>query len=213
MSTIKIITIEREYGCGGSEIAHKLADRLGWKLWDHQLTEEIARRAECDCAAVELREERRDPLYYRLLKSFIRGSYEGTSYEAQGRMLDSDCIVQFSEQVVKQAAKAGECVIVGRGSQHFLRDRADTLKIFLYAPKEDKLRRVRRSVATTAEAEELVESVDRERAAFIKKYFNAEWPNHTLYHAMINTAMGDEAGVHTIQGLVETLEPKPELVH
>ena len=75
---IKIVTIEREYGSGGGEIAQLLATRLGWKLWDQLLTEEIARLANCPKAVVEVREERTDPLYYRLFKSFLRGSYEGS---------------------------------------------------------------------------------------------------------------------------------------
>ena len=53
-------------------------NHLGWKLWDQLLTEEIARLANCPKAVVECREERNDPLYYRLFKSFLRGSYEGS---------------------------------------------------------------------------------------------------------------------------------------
>src|SRR5664279_6249347 len=75
---IRVITIDREYGSGGADIAKALADRLGWKLWDQALTNEIARYMECDCRVVEEHEEKRDPLYYRLLKSFVRGSYEGS---------------------------------------------------------------------------------------------------------------------------------------
>jgi Cytidylate kinase-like family len=60
---IRIITIERAYGCGAAEIAQKLAARLGWNLWDQELTREIARLAHCQQSAVEQREERRDPLY------------------------------------------------------------------------------------------------------------------------------------------------------
>ncbi len=71
---IKIVTIEREYGSGGGEIAAQLAHQLGWKLWDQLLTEEIARLANCSKAAVEDREERRDPLYYRLFKSLKTGT-------------------------------------------------------------------------------------------------------------------------------------------
>ena len=66
---MKIVTIEREYGSGGGEIAQLLARELGWKLWDQLLTEEIARLAECPKAVVQLREERTDPLYYRLLRT------------------------------------------------------------------------------------------------------------------------------------------------
>jgi hypothetical protein len=61
---IKLITIEREYGSGGGEIAQLLAKQLGWKLWDQLLTEEIARLADCPKAVVEGREEKTDPLYY-----------------------------------------------------------------------------------------------------------------------------------------------------
>jgi hypothetical protein len=58
---IRIITIEREYGSGAPAIAEKLAARLGWKLWDQLLTQEIARLAHCESSAVHKREERRDP--------------------------------------------------------------------------------------------------------------------------------------------------------
>ena len=56
---IRVITLEREYGSGGGEIAERVATRLGWKLWDQLLTEEIARRLDCDCRAVEDHEERK----------------------------------------------------------------------------------------------------------------------------------------------------------
>jgi Cytidylate kinase-like family len=72
---IRIITIEREYGAGAAEIADELAARLDWKLWDQSLTEEVARLAHCHHAAVQKHEERLDPLYYRLLKSFALGGY------------------------------------------------------------------------------------------------------------------------------------------
>ena len=62
---IKVITVDREYGTGGAEIAAKLASELGWKLWDQALTTEIARLAKCAPAQVECREERRDPLSHR----------------------------------------------------------------------------------------------------------------------------------------------------
>ena len=75
---IRIVTIEREYASGGAEVAQKVSERLGWKLWDQMLTNEIARRMECDCQVVEEREEKRDPLFYRLLKAFMRGSHEGS---------------------------------------------------------------------------------------------------------------------------------------
>ena len=205
---IKIITIEREYGSGGGEIAQLLAKQLGWKLWDQLLTEEIARLADCPKAVVEGREERTDPLYYRLFKSFLRGSYEGSINAHKLKLVDSECILKFTEQVVLHAAKTGNSVIVGRGSQHFLRDRKDTLRVFLYAPREDKVRRLLARGKSEEEAEQLVDTVDQERADFIQKYFDVEWPDRPIYHAMINTAIGDEAVVHMILDLMKTVEAR-----
>ncbi len=205
---IRIVTIEREYGSGGGEIAQLLATQLGWKLWDQLLTEEIARLAHCSKSVVEVREERTDPLYYRLFKSFLRGSYEGSQNAHKLNVVDSESILKITEQVVQHAAKKGNSVIVGRGSQHFLRDRADTLRVFLYAPRENKVRRILVRGKTQSEAEQLVDSVDRERHDFIQKYFHLEWPHRAIYHAMINTAIGDEAVVHMILDLMKTLDAK-----
>ena len=195
---IKIITIEREYGSGGGEIARLLSAQLGWKLWDTLLTEEIARLAQCPKSVVEVREERRDPLYYRLFKSFLRGSYEGSINAPTLNLVDSETILKITRRVVEHVSELGNCVIVGRGSQQFLKSRRDTLRFFLYAPKEDKIRRLLTRGKTEEEAENLVDTVDRERADFIQKYFMVEWPDRAIYHAMLNTAIGDQAVVDAI---------------
>jgi len=204
----KIVTIEREYGCGGGEIAALLATRLGWKLWDQLLTEEIARLAHCSQAVVEQREERTDPLYYRLFKSFLRGSYEGSLNAPKLNLVDSEKIVKLSRRVVLHAAEKGNCVIVGRGSQLFLSNRPDTFRVFLYAPREDKVRRLRARGKSEADAEELVDTVDRERANFIEKYFRINWPDRAVYHVMLNTAVGDETIAQTIINVLQACDSK-----
>jgi len=204
---IRIITIEREFGCGAAQIAEKIAARLNWKLWDQLLTQEIARLANCKQSEVELREERRDPLYRRLLKSFALGSYEGNLGVYPIETLDADSIVKLSERVVRQVAETGNCVIVGRGAQHFLQDRKDTLRFFLYAPKAEKVRRLISEGNSQQHAEALVDIVDRERAAFIRNYFHVEWPNLPVYHAMINTMAGDETVVNAILSFLKQDRP------
>jgi cytidylate kinase len=195
---IKIVTIEREYGCGGGEIAQLLAKQLGWKLWDQLLTEEIARLAHCPKAVVEAREERPDPLYYRLFKSFMRGSYEGSINAPKLNVVDSETILRITQRVVQHAAEKGNSVIVGRGSQQFLKNRPDTLRVFLYALRGEKVRRLLARGKTQQEAEQLVDTVDRERSDFIQRYFHVEWPDRAIYHTMMNTAIGDEAVVQMI---------------
>jgi cytidylate kinase len=203
---IKIVTIEREYGSGGGEISQILSNQLGWKLWDQLLTEEIARLAECPKAVIEVREEKTDPIYYRLFKSFLRGSYEGSLNAHKLKVVDSESILKLTERVVQNVAKTGNSVIVGRGSQHFLRNRQDTLRIFLYAPRELKVRRLRARGKSENEAEELVDTVDRERVDFIQRYFNVEWPDRAVYHAMINTAIGDACVANMIMDFMKTLD-------
>jgi cytidylate kinase len=205
---IKIITIEREYGSGGGEIAQLVANRLAWRLWDQRLTEEIARLANCPKAVVEAREERNDPLYYRLFKSFLRGSYEGSINAPKLNLVDSETIARITRRVVEHAAERGNCVIVGRGSQQFLKNRPDTLRVFFYAPREDKIRRLLSRGKSEKEAEDLVDTVDRERADFIQKYFQVEWPDRAVYHAMINTGIGDEAVAQMVLSFMEAYEAK-----
>ncbi len=202
---INTVTIEREYGSGGGEIAQLVSNHLGWKLWDQLLTEEIARLAECPKSVVQLREERTDPLYYRLFKSFLRGSYEGSLNAYKLKLVDSESILKITERVVQHAAKAGNSVIVGRGSQQFLRNRPDTLRVFLYAPREDKLRRLVARGKSQKDAEQLVDTVDRERTDFLKKYFHVDWPDRGVYHTMINTAIGEQAVAKIILDLAKTL--------
>jgi hypothetical protein len=205
---IRVLTVEREYGCGGGDIARKTADRLGWALWDQVLTSEIARLCNCDRSEVETREERLDPVYYRLFKSILRGSFEGSLNVHRLNLLDCDSIFRHTERLVRKAASAGNCVIVGRGSQHFLRDRADTMRVFLYAPRSEKIRRLVASGVSAAEVEQLVDSVDNDRAAFVEKYFQLEWPNRPIYHAMFNTAVGDEVVIDEIMTLKRSLEQR-----
>jgi cytidylate kinase len=205
---IKIVTIEREYGSGGGEIAQLLANTLGWKLWDQLLTEEIAKLADCPKNVVEGREERTDPLYYRLFKSFLRGSYEGSLNAHKLKLVDSESIMKMTERVVQNVAKTGNSVIVGRGSQHFLRNRPDTLRVFLYAPREAKVRRVIARGKSEDEAHELVDSVDRERSDFIQKYFKVEWPDRAIYHTMLNTAIGDEVVVRMILDFMKVVDAR-----
>jgi cytidylate kinase len=202
----RIITIEREFGSGGGGIAAQLASKLHWKLWDHALTEEIAKIADVDCSTVERCDERLDSTLYRLAKVFWRGSYERTIPISDSKMFDTDCMVQMMQEIMDRIAHQGNAVVVGRGAPYFLRERADTFRVFTYAPKEEKIRRLCAGGKEAAEAEELVETIDRERIAYVKHYFNADWPARSLYHLMINTAAGDENVIATILNTMRLLE-------
>jgi Cytidylate kinase-like family len=85
----------------------------------------------------------------------------------------------------------------------FLRGRPDTFSVFLYAPRSEKIRQLTARVKDQAKAIQLLSTVDGERAAFVRRYFGKKWPTRALYHAMLNTLLGDEICVSTIIGLIE----------
>jgi cytidylate kinase len=189
---IQAIAIEREFGCGGSVIAAKLAELLGWKLWDHELTEEIARLTNSTPQAVERREWKDDPAVYRVFKSFLRGAFEGALPPTDRlELLDARRIAAVSEQVVNHALSGGPCVIVGRGSQYFLRNRKDVFRTFLYASRDYKIHRLICAGTPEPDAIEQVDTIDRDRAEFVKKYFKLDWPDRHLFDAMLNTEKGE----------------------
>jgi len=205
----RIVTIEREYGSGGGEIACELAKRLGWKLWDHALTQEIAKVANVECSTVERCEERVDGTFQRLVKVFWRGSHERSIPLPGAEPFDTDRFVAVGAHVMDKIAEAGNCVIVGRGAPYFLRQRGDAFHVFLYAPHAEKLNRLLKVGKMEKEAEELLNTIDRDRITFVKRYFDADWPTRCLYHMMINTAIGNASVISTILSTMRTLERAP----
>src|ERR1700731_2469536 len=205
----RLITIEREYGCGGGKIPAHLCGHLGWKLWDPLLTEEIARIANVHPSAVRRCDERMDSRFYRMAKVFWRGSYERNS-PLGDQAFDTDRMVSMMQEITGGIAEEGKAVVVGRGTPYFLRERSDAFHVFLYAPRAEKIRRLHEDGCSESESQDLVETVDRERIAFVKHYFNADWPTRSLYHLMLNTAVGDDPVIETILSTMRRVENRPK---
>jgi Cytidylate kinase-like family len=201
---LNAITIEREFGCGASEIAVLVATRLGWSLWDERLTQEIARLTESTPEAVEQREWRTDPAVFRVFQDFLRGGFEGgLPPTSRLHLLDARRIAAVSETAVKTALAGGPSVIVGRGSQFFLRNRKDVFHVFLYASRDRKISRLIARGETQDKAIELIDTTDKSRAAFVRQYLGLKWQEPDRYHAMFNTGMGESC---TATMLVECLQ-------
>jgi hypothetical protein len=201
---LNAITIEREFGCGASEIAGLVATRLGWSLWDERLTQEIARLTESTPEAVEQREWRTDPAVFRVFQDFLRGGFEGgLPPTSRLHLLDARRIAAVSETAVKTALAGGPSVIVGRGSQFFLRNRKDVFHVFLYASRDRKISRLIARGETQDKAIELIDTTDKSRAAFVRQYLGLKWQEPDRYHAMFNTGMGESC---TATMLVECLQ-------
>lgn len=200
-----ILILDREFGAGGSTIAERLARRLNWRLFDDELTREIATLARIPVDVCRQREERRDPWLQRLVHVIWRGTFDRNLPSPDLAILDTDRLVGLIEQAVLHAAQSKPCVIVGRGAAHFLRERSDTLSVFLYASRELRFRRVLKRVGDQDEAVELVDQVDEDRKKFVKHHLGYEWPNRQLFHAMLNTGVGDDATVESILQLLDTV--------
>lgn len=206
----EILLIDREFGAGGSTIGERLARRLNWKLFDEELTREIAAMARIPVDVCRRREERVDPWLQRLVHVIWRGTFDRNLPSPDLAILDTNRLVHLIEQAVLKAAQSKPCVIIGRGAPHFLRERTDTLSVFLYASRELRFRRVLPRVGgDQREAVELVDSVDEDRKKFIKHYLGYEWPNRHLFQAMLNTGIGDDEVVETILRLLDTVN-RPE---
>ena len=176
----------------------------GKGLWDERLTQEIARLTDSTPEAVERREWRSDPVVYRVFQDFLRGGFEGGLPPTNRlHLLDARRIAAVSETAVKTALSSGPSVIVGRGSQFFLRNRKDVFHVFLYASRDQKIRRLILRGETQKKAIELVDTTDKARAAFVRQYLRLEWGEPHLYHAMFNTGMGEAC---TAAMLVECLQ-------
>jgi len=209
VAMFRMVTLAREFGCGCGRIGSELARSLGWKLWDQSLTGEIARRANVDESEVSLCEERVDSRLYRLAKTFWRGSYERSLPLAGSGAFDTDRMIAVVEEIMREIADEGNAVVVGRGAPYFMRGREDTFSVFTYAPHDEKMRRLLAMGKSREDAEDLLQIVDKERIAFVKHYFNADWPSRSLYHLMINTSMGDERVIGTILDTMHALEARP----
>ena len=206
----RLVTIEREFGCGAPAISTQLAERLGWKLWDQLLTEEIARLANVDHSAVRRCDERMDSRLHRLARSFWRGSYERNSAAMRSQMFDADCMMEMMQETMNKIAREGNAVVVGRGAPYLLRESPDAFHVFLYAPRSEKMRRIMAEGHSAEDAAEMVDSIDRERVAYVKHYFNADWPTRSLYHLMVNTAVGNEPVIQTILDTMRLVEGRPK---
>lgn len=204
---IRAITIEREFGCGGSEVASLVATHLRWRLWDQELTNEIARLTRSTPQAVEKREWRTDARAYRILEDFLRGAFEGGLPPVDRlQLFDARRIAAVSEIAIQTAFSSGPSIIVGRGSHYFLRNRSDVFRVFLYASRDQKIRRLIAGGTPQDQAVKQVDTTDKARAAFITRNLGLKWPACHLYHAMFNTDLGESHAAAMLLQCVQLVE-------
>jgi cytidylate kinase len=191
---IQVITVEREYGSRGAEYAHHLAERLGWKLIDSCIIEDVARKAGVTPTLVKRCDERIDPWFYRFGKTFWLGSLERLPDDP--KVFDSSRMVEFVKGYVQEQAAKGNCVVVGRGAACMLARSPGAYHVFVYASMPRKIEFIQQEFPEHAkDAEREIIATDRRRADYIRRFHQREWDDRKLYHLMMNSCMGVNAMV------------------
>jgi cytidylate kinase len=186
----RVLTVAREYECGGDRIAALLAERLGWKLIDGALIDEIAQLAHVDPQLVRRFDERVDSWVHRVgRRALTYGAFEGVAVLPETAIFDAETLALLAREAIEHAWQAGKCVIVGRGAQCILQERPDVFHLFLYAPLGSRAANARLQEARAA---------DERRARYIQLNFGQEWRNPHLYDLMLNAQLGEERVVATI---------------
>lgn len=198
---INVITVEREYGSRGGEFAHELADRLGWRLLDSELVAGAARTAGVDPKLAVRLDERLDPWYYRYGKIFWHDSGYSMASVGDEHIFDSERMLELIKQEILDAAKQGNCVLVGRGSACALAGKPGCFHVFVYATASAKREWFSRAFPTQAQhADQQLAAFDKRRAAVIRKFYQQEWCSRGLYHMLLNSCMGTEGMITAVQG-------------
>jgi cytidylate kinase len=184
-----VITISREYGAGGSEIARRVAAALGWSVVDNELVEEVAERAGLTPAEVAEREERAPTFVERLSRTLAAAMPEfvappgGTVPE-----LDEARLVRITESVVAELAEKGKVVLVGRAAPVVLGRREGALHVRLVAPRPDRVRAISERLGIDPdEAGRIVDESDAMRASYHREYYEREWTDPLNYDMTLNT--------------------------
>lgn len=193
---MRAVTVSREYGSGGGEIAARLAHRLGWQLIDHDIVERVALEMGISTEEAEARDEQTEGLLSRILNS-MQGIDPALMAGASQSILSTDAIAfrNALTRVVQAAVDKGHVVIVGRASQVLLAQHRDVLHLRFVAPLEMRIVYVvNREGLDQAEARSRIQMKDKDRARYLQMEFHQRSDDAHLYDIVINTAVIDLDG-------------------
>ena len=186
---MSVVTISRLYGSGGSEIAELVAKELGWSLLDNAVVDAVAARLGVSRDEVAARQERVPSLAERLAEALSLGSQDWLApLTSQKRAPTDEQVIEVTHRVVEEAIARGPLVLVGRGAQEMLAERADALHVFCYAPRGALIARsMQRDKLDEPAAAKLVDDTNNHREQWIRKHWNRQWREHSQYHLSVNT--------------------------
>jgi cytidylate kinase len=204
-----VITVTRQYGSGGSEVARLAAERLGWTLIDNEFVDEVARRAGLPAEEVAQREERAPGLLERMARTLAVASPEmfiatGAGGAADARVpqveVDEERIVTVTERIIAEAAAEGRVVLVGRGAQAVLAARPDALHVYVTASQPWRERAIAERLGVSpVEAARAIEEVETHRDRYVKTHYGRHRRDVENYDLVVNA---ERLGIENAAALV-----------
>ncbi len=191
-----VITISRLFGSGGSEVAARVADSLGWALLDNAFVERVATALHTTLASVQAIEERAPSLAERIADAFAFGNAEIVSPSISAPMPPTeDRLLEVTRHVIDEAVARGPVVLVGRGAQASLANRSDAIHVLCCAPFESLVARVQAREGISPEAAgQRVTEMNRRREHFVRRNWQRDWLAATNYDLCVNTSSLGIAG-------------------
>ena len=184
---IQIITVSREYGAGGSELAALLGTRMGWRVLDHELIQQLARRLECETTEIAALSEHPPSFLDRLASSGLVTAPE-SAFHAGPWSTDADRLAALTREVLLEEAEQPPLIVVGHGANCLYRDRPDVLRVRVAAPPEVRIRRVmERTGAAPQQAAADVRHRDADRQHYLQRYYHTSVSDPCAYDLQINT--------------------------
>ena len=187
MAEKMIITIGRQFGSGGRQVAKKVAEMLDINFYDKEL---IALAAKESGLSEELFEGIEDMSSNSLLYSLVMGIQSGNgSYYRYGDVFNSDGLFRVQSQVIRDLAEKGSCVVVGRCADYILREQPNLLNVFIHAETECRIKRIcDLHNVSEKEAAATIKKTDKRRGSFYNFYTSQTWGNVNNYHLAVNTS-------------------------
>jgi cytidylate kinase len=176
-----VITISRQFGTGGHEIGAELARRLGVKLLDKQILNEVAARINAVEEAVE-KIEARNPLWRDDFTNFYRTYMANAEYNGQEQDQTSHALFRAQADAIRRIASEESCVIVGRCGFDIFADHPNALKIFVHSSLDCRKRRIAEKYDISEhDAAAMIVDNDYSRELYTKTYTGREWKDATNY--------------------------------
>jgi CMP/dCMP kinase len=206
-----VITISRQYGSEGDEIAANLCQILGYQSFDKQLMRKVAGEAGLtEGEVVDFTEDQHRVRGFldRLLGSPPLLMTQSHTW-SEVKVIDEAESIPLVQTIIRAAYKHDNIVIVGRGGQAVLRSEPGVLHVRIEAPLETRIQRVQLREGLTYElAHDVVAQRDRAAADYLKRFYNVDWADSLLYHLIINTGRwGIESASYLIVNAVNQLPP------